>query len=97
MTESTPAAGRITRLFSALTDPAARQILVVDDDESIRLALGKFLRSRGYEVTTVIDGGGALDVLQRERFDAMLCDVRMPGMTGIAVAARAIYIPISPS
>lgn len=92
MTESTPAAARITRVFSALTDPAARRILIVDDEESIRLALGKFLRSRGYEVTTVNDGAGALDALQNERFDAMLCDVRMPGMTGIEVVARALDI-----
>ena len=92
MTESTHAAARITRVFSALTDPAARRVLVVDDEESIRLALGKFLRSRGYDVTTVNDGAAAIESLRQARFDAMLCDVRMPGMTGIAVVARALEI-----
>ena len=92
MTESTHAAARITRVFSALTDPAARRVLVVDDEESIRLALGKFLRSRGYDVTTVNDGAAAIEALRQARFDAMLCDVRMPGMTGIAVVARALEI-----
>jgi DNA-binding NtrC family response regulator len=92
MTETTPAAARITRVFSALTDPSARRVLVVDDEESIRLALGKFLRSRGYDVTTVIDGATALEALQQGRFDAMLCDVRMPGMSGIAVVARALEL-----
>jgi putative two-component system response regulator len=92
MTDSTPAAIRITRVLSVLSDPAERRVLVVDDEESIRMALGKFLRSRGYDVTTVNDGTGALDALQHERFDAMLCDVRMPGMTGIAVVSRALEL-----
>ncbi len=92
MNESTPAAARITRVFTAITDPAARRILVVDDEESIRLALGKFLRSRGYDVTTVEEGAAALDALQADRFDAMLCDIRMPGMTGLDVVARALEL-----
>jgi putative nucleotidyltransferase with HDIG domain len=92
MSDTTPTAARITRVFTALSDPAARRVLVVDDEESIRLALGKFLRSRGYDVTTVEDGVSALDAMHRERFDAMLCDVRMPGMSGVEVVPRALDI-----
>ena len=68
------------------------RLLVVDDEETIRLALGKFLRSRGYEVRVAESGAAALDILSRERFVLMLCDVRMPGMTGLEVVSRAVEI-----
>ena len=70
-------------------DTALKRILVVDDEESIRLAIGKFLRSRGYEVQTADSGIQALDTLARGRFTLMLCDVRMPGLSGVEVVSRA--------
>ena len=66
------------------------RILVVDDEETIRLALRKFLRSRGYEVEIASSGDHALQVLEEESFALMLCDVRMPGMSGVQVVPRAI-------
>ena len=72
--------------------PSAVRLLVVDDEETIRLALGKFLRSRGYEVRVAESGAAALDILSQERFLLMLCDVRMPGMTGLEVVSRAVEI-----
>lgn len=66
-----------------------KRLLVVDDEESIRAVLGKFLRSRGFEVATAESGPIALDMLGRERFTLMLCDVRMPKMSGIDVVAKA--------
>ena len=66
------------------------RVLVVDDEETIRLALAKFLRTRGYHVHAVASGPEALGLLGEERFDAMLCDVRMPGMTGVDVVPRAV-------
>ncbi len=71
------------------------RVLVVDDEETIRLALGRFLRSRGYDVETVGTGAAALERLRaasggERRFAAMLCDVRMPGMTGVELVPRAI-------
>ena len=65
------------------------RILIVDDEETIRLALRKFLRSRGYEVEIAGAGDQALEVLEKESFSLMLCDVRMPGMTGVQVVPRA--------
>jgi len=62
------------------------RILVVDDEETIRLALRKFLRSRGYEVEIAGSGDHALQILEKESFALMLCDVRMPGMTGVELA-----------
>ena len=71
---------------------SARRILVVDDEETIRLALARFLRTRGYTVETADDGPSALDALRRARFDLMLSDVRMPGITGVDLVPLAIGI-----
>ena len=65
------------------------RILIVDDEETIRLALRKFLRSRGYEVEIAGSGDQALQVLDKQSFSLMLCDVRMPGMTGVQVVPQA--------
>jgi response regulator RpfG family c-di-GMP phosphodiesterase len=65
------------------------RILIVDDEETIRLALRKFLRSRGYEVEIAGSGDQALESLGESSFSLMLCDVRMPGMTGVQVVPRA--------
>lgn len=65
------------------------RILIVDDEETIRLALRKFLRSRGYEVEIAGSGDQALQILAKESYSLMLCDVRMPGMTGVQVVPKA--------
>ena len=65
------------------------RILIVDDEETIRLALRKFLRSRGYEVEIAGSGEQAMQVLDNGSFSLMLCDVRMPGMTGVQLVPRA--------
>ena len=65
------------------------RILIVDDEETIRLALRKFLRSRGYEVEIAGSGEQALQILARQSFSLMLCDVRMPGLTGVQVVPQA--------
>jgi putative two-component system response regulator len=65
------------------------RILIVDDEETIRLALRKFLRSRGYEVEIAGSGDQALQHLDKSSFSLMLCDVRMPGMTGVQIVPVA--------
>jgi response regulator RpfG family c-di-GMP phosphodiesterase len=65
------------------------RILIVDDEETIRLALRKFLRSRGYEVEIASSGDQALQILAKESYSLMLCDVRMPGMTGVQIVPKA--------
>ena len=66
--------------------------LVVDDEEAIRRALTKFLRTRGFDVSAAGSGAEALEKLRSERFDILLCDVRMPNMTGIEVVTEALVI-----
>ncbi|MGH7677559.1 MAG: HD domain-containing phosphohydrolase [Gemmatimonadaceae bacterium] len=66
------------------TGPAPRErLLVVDDEDTIRLVLAKYLRTRGFDVTTAESGDAALEALSRSTFDLMLCDVRMPGLSGV--------------
>ncbi len=57
-------------------------VLLVDDEEGLRRAVVSFLTRRGMNVMAVEDGSDALRVLRRERFDVIVSDVRMPGMSG---------------
>src|SRR3954465_11348059 len=66
------------------------RILVVDDEDTIRLVLAKYLRTRGFEVSTAESGDAALEALTSIRFDLMLCDVRMPGLSGIEIVPAAL-------
>jgi putative two-component system response regulator len=83
---------RLTRALRTLAEPTVRRILVVDDEELIRSSLAKFLRSKGYEVTTCDAAATALEHLQRERFVLLLADVRMPGMSGLDLVPAALRI-----
>jgi response regulator RpfG family c-di-GMP phosphodiesterase len=69
---------------------APTRILVVDDEPTIRLALGRFLRMRGYDVEDAAGGQQALDLIAPARFALMVCDVRMPGLSGLDVVPRAL-------
>lgn len=91
MTEArTPTAGRLTRAIQAATEPPTRRILVVDDEEAIRSALARFLRARGFDVTTAESGAKAMDAFDEDKFVAALFDVRMPGMTGLELVPKAL-------
>ncbi len=68
----------------------AKRLLVVDDEDSIRNALTRFLSARGFQVENASSGAAALRMLGRERFTVMVCDVRMPGMTGLDVLHQAL-------
>jgi putative nucleotidyltransferase with HDIG domain len=67
-------------------------VLVVDDEEPIRNALSRFLRGHGYEVEVADSGAAALALLARNRFMVMLCDVRMPEMSGLEVVPSALRV-----
>jgi two-component system nitrogen regulation response regulator NtrX len=66
----------------------ARRILVVDDDPGIRDTLRMILDYEGYEVATAADGKVALASLDTDRVDAVLLDIKMPGMDGLEILDR---------
>jgi putative two-component system response regulator len=67
-------------------------LLVVDDDESLRGSLRKFLEHLGYEVLTAGTGEEALTVLQRQKVTCMLLDVNLPGISGIDLVPRILEL-----
>ncbi|HYC51015.1 MAG TPA: HD domain-containing phosphohydrolase [Gemmatimonadaceae bacterium] len=68
------------------------RILVVDDEDTIRLVLAKYLRTRGFDVATAESGDAALETLSGAKFDLMLCDVRMPGLSGVEIVVPALEL-----
>lgn len=66
---------------------ARQKVLVVDDDPSFRTLLAVFLEQVGFEVRTAPDGQAGLDALGECHFDIIFSDFRMPGMTGLEMAA----------
>jgi two-component system, NtrC family, response regulator AtoC len=64
-----------------------RRVLVVDDEENIRLVLRTLLKKHGYEVEVAEEGEGALAALDSFDPDVILTDVRMPKMGGIDLLA----------
>jgi len=64
------------------------RILMVDDDPSIRLALGELLEHAGHEVVTAAGGHEAWAELERAYFPLVLLDRVMPGLDGIELCRR---------
>jgi two-component system response regulator AtoC len=63
-------------------------ILIAEDDRAIRFSLARSLKADGYRVIEVGDGNEALACIARERPDAVLLDLKMPGRDGLAVLAE---------
>ena len=55
---------------------------MVDDEPGIRRALAYLLRREGHTVDTAMDGRQALQMLQEQQYDLVLCDLRMPELDG---------------
>lgn len=81
-----------------MTDPAAKKILVIDDEEYIRDSVIGFLEDFGFEVTDAENGRIGLEAFDNRQPDLVLCDLRMPEMDGLEVLAsvrrRNSEIPI---
>jgi len=61
------------------------RILVVDDEDAIRDIIEQLLSKRGYNVKTVDNGAGAIQMAESEEFDLVLCDLAMPNVFGYDV------------
>jgi two-component system response regulator AtoC len=72
-------------MAKAQTDQfAPSSVLIIDDEENMRHMLSTMLTRAGYTVQTAGDGRQALDLLDEQSFDFILCDVKMPTMDGMA-------------
>ena len=80
----------IDNVKARTTGPA--RILVVDDEDIIRVLLTEILTEDGYEIVTATDGRDAIEILEREQFDLIISDMVMPGMNGIEVLQAAFRI-----
>jgi two-component system response regulator AtoC len=77
---------------------SAHQILIADDDRTIRRNLSRYLESEGYATREAEDGARALELIGAEVFDAVLLDLKMPGCDGLAVLRelgdRLLELPV---
>jgi DNA-binding NtrC family response regulator len=64
------------------------KILLIDDESMIREELGIFLKRKGFDVITGVNGLDGLQIFQRDRPDIVLTDYRMPKMNGIAALQK---------
>ncbi|MFH1090347.1 MAG: sigma-54 dependent transcriptional regulator [Pseudomonadota bacterium] len=65
-----------------------KRVLVIDDEDNMRLVLQKILSQEGYRVCLAANGLEALETLHREVVDLVLCDVRMPRLDGLSFLAE---------
>jgi two-component system NtrC family sensor kinase len=61
------------------------RILVIDDERAVRELISDALKIEGHDVHTAENGREGLDEIGRQRFDLVLCDLRMPEMDGQAL------------
>ena len=74
------------------------KILYAEDEMGLSMAVSEVLKMEGFEVTAVMDGLAADEILQKEHFDMVVLDIMMPGMEGTQVAQnmrkRSDYTPV---
>ncbi|MBR6280712.1 MAG: response regulator, partial [Bacteroidales bacterium] len=66
------------------------KILVIDDERSIRNSLKEILSDEGHEVDTAEDGAAGLEMADKEKYNAIFCDIKMPGMDGMEVLDKLV-------
>lgn len=77
-----------------------KRLLLIDDDPNLILLVKDYLEFRGYEVITAENGQEALEVLDKETPDMIICDVMMPQMDGYSLVEhvrknpRTSWIPV---
>ncbi|RZK26213.1 MAG: sigma-54-dependent Fis family transcriptional regulator, partial [Hymenobacter sp.] len=65
------------------------RILIIDDEKAIRHTLKEILEFESYTVDQAEDGPAGLDLLIQQKYDVVLCDIKMPKMDGMEVLERA--------
>ena len=65
-----------------------RSVLIVDDDELVRDGLTRLLEGNGYRCASAADVPSARDILRSDSFDLVLCDLQMPGPSGLELLEK---------
>jgi DNA-binding NtrC family response regulator len=65
-----------------------KKILIIDDEEAIRIFLADVFESNGYRVCVASNGAEGLALADQERFDAIVTDMVMPDMHGAEIISR---------
>jgi len=68
------------------------KILLVEDNILTKSTIARFLRDEGFDVDEVAEGGSALSLLERQRYDLILSDIAMPLVNGFDLLDRATSI-----
>lgn len=61
------------------------KILIIDDERAIRNSLKEILTDEGYDVDVAEDGTVALEMVDKDKYNVIFCDIKMPNMSGIEV------------
>ncbi len=80
----------------ATNKPVSDRILVVDDEVNMRALFKKILSKEGYQVETVSSGDEAVKLLEKDRFDLVVSDLKMPGMDGFELLKKVKEISPQP-
>ncbi len=81
------------RAFKRMTGPAMPRTLIVDDDRDVVDTLDRSLKLVDFQSSGCTTAEQALDLLKRERFDLVLLDIAMPGLSGFDVCAKIRETP----
>jgi CheY-like chemotaxis protein len=73
--------------------PRPLDILVVEDEASIRRVVTRYFSARGHVVVIARDGPEAVKLARQSRFDVVICDLRLPGLDGHEVIRRIKALP----
>jgi DNA-binding response OmpR family regulator len=65
--------------------PAARRLLLVEDDRALRDLLSFHFKHAGYDTTTIADGRDALGIANARPFDVIVLDILLPGVDGVTL------------
>jgi len=70
----------------------SKRILIADDEKSIRDTMKLVFTEEGYECETAKDGEEAIELMSKENYDLLICDIKMPKTDGVEVLRKSVEI-----
>jgi len=68
------------------------KILIIDDEKSIRTTLREILEYEKFQVDDAADGFAGIDLIKKNKYDVILCDIKMPKMDGMEVLEKTLEL-----